>query len=136
MKYLFTIAVALLPVLVLGQNGNHLQQFVPPNCNVFYSAKGDLNKDSLDDELLVVQHIDTLEVDEVKYVPREIIILFQDRDGRYNVVERNSKILTIGDLPPTYDDPFREISIKNGVIQIDQMFDYTLGNFFFLLIQV
>jgi hypothetical protein len=110
--------------------------FVPKGWMISDSAKGDLNKDQMDDLVLLLKKRDSVMVtdengNDWKVLPRMLMIAFQGKNGRYALAETNGKIVMDYNFPATYSFPFNSLKIQNNVLEIAYSFDYVNGNFQF-----
>lgn len=101
--------------------------YVPKNWKIVSTAKGDLNKDGIEDLVLIIKKTDISNIIKNESLgpkvldtnPREVLIFFKDKSHNYKLVERNSK----GFVPsensvenPCLSDPFDEVSIVNNIL--------------------
>ncbi len=98
------------------------------NGNAFI-AKGDLNKDKLEDVAIIIEKDDKKNIkkndsfgpEELNLNPRVLLILFEEKDGTYSLVAKNDKgfIQSEGnEETPTLMDTLSNISIKKNVLKI------------------
>lgn len=103
------------PEIVFPKTGNKVADFLPSlnTYEVQYEAKGDINKDGLDDIAVVLVH------KEVKKAERPMLILLQNKDKSY----RLDKVSNFA-MPIEYTDSdykiydTEDISIEDGLIKI------------------
>jgi len=101
-----------------------LDEYVPEGWKILKKAKGDLNKDGIEDLAIVIQGTDesNLESDEYHTIdsnPRELIILFgKKKTGCYELSERSSTFIPIHD-DLYMDDPFNDMSITKGTLHLN-----------------
>ena len=99
------------------------------------SASGDLNRDGKADIAMVIQHEDSvLSVngfgDTVLTNPRILLVLFRDKDQKgYTLAEQNNSFILNHD-DPIMDDPFEEIGIKKGVLELRFRLFYSMGSWY------
>lgn len=94
-------------------------------------AKGDLNKDGIEDLALVIQDTDPANIEADEYMerdgnPRTLIILFGTENGCYELIEKRT------DYIPTHQDigmvdPFDNMEIKNGTLHFSFVSFATMG---------
>jgi hypothetical protein len=115
------------PEIVFPKTGNKVADFLP-SLNIYeiqYEAKGDINKDGLDDIAVVLVH------KEVKKAERPILILLQNKNKSY----RLDKVSNFA-MPIEYtDSDFKiydteDISIEDGVLKIQLYGTGPCGNVF------
>jgi hypothetical protein len=134
------------PVII--QNGKTIRDFAPPGWTILDSAKGDLNNDKLSDEAIILQHTDHAKLpndsarrddgrsaDTVIVKHRILIILFKNPNNRkYDLAEQNNSFIIAGsdpslaDGPPLMEDPYQEIKIEGGILQIKFGLSYSTGS--------
>ncbi|MCI1185972.1 hypothetical protein MON38_00965 [Hymenobacter sp. DH14] len=92
--------------------------FVPPGWEIRDGATGDLNKDGLADEALVLER-SARKGKPDSVLPRMLVVLFKlpANQGYTLSAQSNSFILTHDD--PETDEPLAGISITRGVLKID-----------------
>ncbi|UII28298.1 hypothetical protein LVD15_07685 [Fulvivirga maritima] len=122
----------------LKQKGNDLSDLTFKEWKIIAEAKGDLNKDGIEDLAFVIQNTDDknlqlndgLGVDTVDLNPRVLGIYFGQSDGSYQKQLQSNEFIILRDSP-TMDEPFDGILIdKNGVLQIDFHFWYSAGSWY------
>lgn len=144
MKYL-TLCVLISSTLCMGQNsviieteGHSIEDFVPSDWKIIFSATGDLNKDNIDDAALVIQEMnqkniqfnDGLGIDTLDTNPRILIVLFKDPlSDKFNLQDV-SKTFILNHYSPTMDDPFDGIMISNGILGVGFHFWYNAGSWY------
>ncbi|MBL3654501.1 hypothetical protein [Fulvivirga sediminis] len=118
--------------------GKDVNDLTFKNWKVIAEAKGDLNKDGVEDLAFVIQNTDKknlkindgLGVDTVDHNPRVLGIYFGQKGGGYQKQLQSNEFILIREFP-TMDDPFDGISIlSNGVLQIDFHFWYSAGSWY------
>lgn len=111
---------------IINSQGRDVNSFIPHGWTLLDSTQGDLNKDNHNDLALVIQHIDSVTIlkndfdytDTVLTQPRILIILFYDQTtNQYQLVEQSNSFILNHDNP-NMEEPFQDISISNGVLQI------------------
>ena len=125
------------------QKAKSINDFVPKGWKILkdengsnFIAKGDLNKDNLEDIAIVIEKNDkknikkneSLGPDELNLNPRILLVLFKEKDGTYALAAKNDKgfIQSEGnEETPTLMDTLSGISIENNVLKI--VFNYFLS---------
>jgi hypothetical protein len=112
----------------LKKEAQTVQEFSPSGWFVSDSIQGDLNRDDLIDQVLILKKRDSVTVKDNSgdgYIiqPRVIAIVFKNVNEKYVLIETNQRLLTDFNFPPTYED--------KGVLTIQFSFDYINGNFNF-----
>jgi hypothetical protein len=108
----------------LPKSGKSINDFVPKNWETVGKAPGDLNGDKLEDCALVIKanlskflnKNDGLGSNPFDTNPRILVILFKDKDG-YRIAEQSNTFIISPDSP-TMSEPFQEVKIKNGVLEL------------------
>jgi len=91
---------------------------IPVNYTIVDSVKGDLNKDGIE-ELVIVYNTEKEKEDTFESVPRELIIYKKIKDNW--MVWKKSKSAVYGSRDGgMMGDPFGEIEIKNGILLVSQ----------------
>ncbi len=118
------------------QKAKSINDFIPKGWKILkdengsnFIAKGDLNKDNLEDIAIVIEKNDkknikkneSLGPDELNLNPRILLVLFKEKDGTYTLAAKNDKgfIQSEGnEETPTLMDTLSNISIKKNVLKI------------------
>ena len=121
------------------QKAKTIDDFIPRGWKRISSTNGDLNKDKLEDAVIVIEKEDkknikkndSLGPDYLNLNPRILLVLFKQKDGTYTLVSKNDK----GFIPspnsedePTLEDTFDGISIKNNTFRINFNYFYSAGS--------
>lgn len=121
------------------QKAKTIDDFIPKGWKRISSTNGDLNKDKLEDVVIVIEKEDkknikkndSLGPDYLNLNPRILLVLFKQKDGTYTLVSKNDK----GFIPspnsedePTLEDTFDSISIKNNTFRINFNYFYSAGS--------
>jgi len=129
----------------IKKSGETIKDFVPIGWRILDSAKGDLNNDKLADAAVVLQHTGRAKQpkdtdagrskDTVMVRHRILIILFKSPGNRkYHLAGQSNSFIVAGtdaafaDGPPLMEDPYQEIKIKNGILQLNFGLSYTAGS--------
>jgi hypothetical protein len=118
--------VALAQKTVLSKipaTGSGIMSFVPEGYDTLATTEGDLNKDKLNDIVLVLKakEEDTGEAGnaDIDDLPdRLMVVLFKKGDG-YIVAGRTSTSILCKNCGGVFGDPFAGVSITNGVLKIE-----------------
>lgn len=89
--------------------------FVLPNYKVLAFKKGDLNKDNIEDLVVV---LDTLGDDDM--AARPLLLLTQDAKGVYSLAARNDKVVACKGCGGMMGDPLAGIAIKKDFFTIEE----------------
>ena len=128
------------------QKAKSINDFVPKGWKILkdengsnFIAKGDLNKDKLEDIAIVIEKNDkknikkneSLGPEELNLNPRTLLVLFKEKDGTYTLAAKNDKgfIKSEGNEDnPALMDTLSDISIKNNVLKIVFYYFMTAGS--------
>ena len=108
----------------LPKSGQSINDFVPQGWETVGKAQGDLNGDKIEDYALVIKanltkflnKNDGLGSDPFDTNPRILVILFKDADG-YKIGKQSNTFIVAPDSP-TMSEPFQDVKIKNGVLEL------------------
>ena len=108
----------------LPKSGKSINDFVPKDWETVGKAQGDLNGDNIEDSALVIKanlskflnKNDGLGSDPFDTNPRILVILFKDKDG-YKIAKQSNTFIVAPDSP-TQLEPFQEVRIKNGILEL------------------
>ena len=133
MKYLISIILIFSASFVSGQqllypdiynaSFKTIHEFIPLGWDILDTVKADLNKDGMQDVAVVLQYHDTLKFVSfysgkiVETQPRLMFILFKNNDSTYRRIDQTNIFILQKEFKDM-QDPFKSISIKNGVLQI------------------
>ena len=108
----------------LPKSGKSINDFVPKDWETVGKAQGDLNGDKIEDSALVIKA--NLSKFLNKNVglgshpfdtnPRILVVLFKDKDG-YKIAKQSNTFIVAPDSP-TQLEPFQEVRIKNGILEL------------------
>ncbi|HEX8334556.1 MAG TPA: hypothetical protein VF622_18165 [Segetibacter sp.] len=118
---LFTCIVfsSALTIEAFGQaksRSNKFEVFVPPAYRIMDMASADLNYDNYPDYVLVLQHMnETWDGDEL----RPLLIIIGGAKGSLNLLARNDSIVLNRNAGGVFGDPYKSISLKNGLLSIE-----------------
>ena len=121
------------------QKANKVEDFIPKGWKSVVVKKGDLNKDKIDDAVLIIEKNDpknfkkneeSYQTSPENHNPRIILVLFKDKNSKYALVAKNDKgfIISPGEAyesglqnleSPDFDnDLSKSITIKNNTLRI------------------
>lgn len=108
----------------LPKSGKSINDFVPKDWETVAKAEGDLNGDKIEDCALVIKanlskflnKHDGLGSNPFDTNPRILVILFKDQAG-YRIVTQSNTFIVAPDSP-TMTEPFQDVGIKNGVLEL------------------
>ena len=120
-------------IYVFGENfpqkAKTVNDFIPKGWKKILTTNGDLNKDKLEDTVIVIEKEDKKNIkkndgfgpEELNLNPRILLVLFKQKDGTYILASKNDKgfIKSEGnDNNPALMDTLDDIIIKNNVLKI------------------
>ena len=127
-------------IYVFGENfpqkAKTVNDFIPKGWKKILTTNGDLNKDKLEDTVIVIEKEDKKNIkkndgfgpEELNLNPRILLVLFKGKDGTYSLAAKNDKgfIKSEGnDDNPALMDTLDDIIIKNNVLKI--VFNYFMS---------
>ena len=127
-------------IYVFGENfpqkAKTVNDFIPKGWKKILTTNGDLNKDKLEDTVIVIEKEDKKNIkkndvlgpDYLNLNPRILLVLFKQKDGTYILASKNDKgfIKSEGnDNNPALMDTLDDIIIKNNVLKI--VFNYFMS---------
>ena len=132
-KLFFVLSLFLIcSIYIFGEDfptkAKTVDDFVPKGWKEILTTNGELNKDKLEDTVIVIEKDDVLGPDYLNLNPRILLVLFKQKDGTYILASKNDKgfIQSENDEEnPTLMDTLTGISIKNNTLRIN--FDYFLS---------
>lgn len=117
----------------IKSTGQNITEFVPTGWTIFDSAYGDLNKDGMKDAGIVIQHKDSILLvnslqDTVLTQPRILLVLFEKPGNNgFELIEQSNSFILKHDNS-AMDDPYQELAIKNGTLEIKFHLFYNMGS--------
>lgn len=113
-----------------------VNDFIPKGWKEILITNGDLNKDKLEDTVIVIEKDDKKNIkkndvlgpDYLNLNPRILLVLFKQKDGTYILASKNNKGFIQSendDENPTLMDTLNGINIKNHILRIN--FSYFLS---------
>lgn len=144
MRIVLIFILTLIPAFLFGQGfsyptinakGQRVDDFIPAGWKIHDSATGDLNKDNLNDVAIILQHTDSIVVvkdveDTVITQPRMLLILFKNSTDNFFTLIEQSNSFILNHENPTMDDPFHELNIYAGILEIKFRLFYNLGSWY------
>lgn len=140
-KLFFILSLFLISsIYVFGENfpqkAKTVNDFIPKGWKEILTTNGDLNRDKLEDTVIVIEKEDKKNIkkndgfgpEELNLNPRILLILFKQKDGTYILASKNDKgfIKSEGnDDNPALMDTLDDIIIKNNVLKI--VFNYFMS---------
>jgi len=125
----------------IPKTGANANAFVPKGWKVIYRDKGDLNKDHLPDEAIIIENTnpkniiknENLGSEKLNTNPRMLLVLFKT-SGNYSLQAQNTDFIpTENDIENTcLADPLSEtgaITIKNGVLILSYQYWLSCGSY-------
>ena len=123
------------------KTASKIKEFIPAGWKLISEAKGDLNKDGLEDIALVIENTNPknfisnagkLGGDTLNTNPRYLLVAFKKANGVFELVAKNRKFIPpVNDQDsPCLQDPFGEegsISIEKGLLNIHFQHFYSCG---------
>lgn len=115
--------------------------FVPKGWKIIYRAKGDLNKDHLPDEAIIIQNTNPeniiknegMGIDKLNLNPRMLLVLFKT-SGNYSLQSKNAIFIPTenNEENTCLADPLEEtgaINIKNGTLTLSYQYWLSCGSY-------
>lgn len=144
MQHILAFILTILTSLSYGQNftyptikqqAKEINDFVPVGWMVLDSADGDLNKDGVADVAIILQHKDSILLtnsfnDTVLTQPRILLVLFRNAVGNTFTVAEQSNTFILKHDNPAMDDPYLEMAINKGVLEIKFHLFYNSGSWY------
>ena len=121
------------------QKASKVEDFIPKGWKSIIVKKGDLNKDKIDDVVLVIEKNnpknfkkieDSSRSNPMNFNPRIILVLFKDKNSKYTLVAKNDKNFIVSpgyaseegleslDSPDYDDNLSKAVTIKNNTLRI------------------
>jgi len=127
------------------QKASKVEDFIPKGWKSVVVKKGDLNKDKIDDVVLVIQKDDAKNFEKSEdntifnYNPMAILVLFKDKNSQYNLISKNDNGFIVSkdkalveeletlSSPDLDDDLSKSINIKNDTLRLLTRSEYVKG---------
>jgi len=144
MQYFLTFILTIFFSVSYGQefaypqiklNGQNINNFIPAGWTILDSIYGDLNKDGAKDAAVILQLKDNVPLvnsleDTVLTQPRILVILFKNSvDNSFTLIEQSNSFIIKHDNP-NMDEPFQELAINDGVLEIKFHLFYNMGSWY------
>ena len=128
---------------VIARQGRNVNDFVPPGWRILDKVSGDLNHDNTNDAAVILQYKDTLTVKDTSFdgdtteqsnhmiyrQPRILLILLKDAKSQaFYLIAQSNTFIILNDNKDYMEDPYQEMSIKKGVLQISFGLSYSAGS--------
>jgi len=113
---------------LLSKNERKLDDFAPKNWEVTDTISGDLNKDGIDDAVLILRYQDSIEINEGFRYPRILVIAFKIGDHyelklQHNTLIEFERLAGSGNTGDFDGDTFDGIRIEKGVLILNFKWD-------------
>lgn len=113
------------------KKADKIEDFIPKGWKSIIVKKGDLNKDKIDDVVLIIEkNEESYQTSPENHNPRIILVLFKDKNSKYTLAAKNDKgfIISPGEAyesglqnleSPDFDnDLSKSVTIKNNTLRI------------------
>jgi len=90
-----------------------------PNHSVLFIKSGDLNRDKINDMIVVSKDMQEDNESRVDEFSRGLYLFIGNKSGSYTLVKKNNNVVYGKDSGGIFGDPFERISIKNGYFSIE-----------------
>jgi hypothetical protein len=120
---------------LINRGGLKIGDFVPTGWIILDSTKGDLNKDYIDDAVIILQHKDSVTLinsdgETTQTQPRILLRLFKNKASKLFELTEQSNSFILKHDKSTMDDPYRELGINKGVLTITFNLFYNIGSWY------
>lgn len=121
------------PTIKMG--GERISDFVPTDWIILDSIKGDLNKDYIDDVVIILQYRDSVtlvntEGDTTQTQPRILLILFKNTvTNSFELTDQSNSFILKHDNS-AMEDPYQSLAINKGVLEITFNVFYNMGSWY------
>ena len=127
------------------KKASKVEDFIPKGWKKLIVEKGDLNKDKIDDVVLVIQKDDAKNFEKSEdntifnYNPMAILVLFKNKNSQYNLISKNENGFIVSkdkalveqletlSSPDLDDDLSKSINIKNDTLRLLTRSEYVKG---------
>lgn len=119
----------------VSKSGESINDFVPAGWTILDSIKGDLNKDYIDDAVIILQHEESVTLintdgDTTLTQPRILLILIKDTvSNSFKLTDRSNSFILKHDNP-AMEDPYQGLAINKGVLEITFNIFYNMGSWY------
>lgn len=125
---------------VIKKSAATVNAFVPQGWKIIYTAKGDLNKDLLPDEAIIIENTNPKNIikndgmggELLNINPRKLLILFKNKTG-YNLVAENTRFIPTKNSEQSrcLEDPLSEtgaVFITKGLLNLSFQYFLSCGS--------
>jgi hypothetical protein len=112
-------SIILFLILALGKNSVGQSELIPTSYQILDSVQGDLNKDGIDEKVVIYNITDSLEEGEEENFYREIII-FKKEKHQWTIWQRSNTAVGSSKSGGMNGDPYWKMEILKGVLSIYQ----------------
>jgi len=97
----------------------NIRSSILPNHSILMMKSGDLNRDKIDDMVVILK--DNAEDNETREeeTPRPLYLFLGQKKGGYTLVAKNNRVVLGKDSGGVFGDPLNGVSIKNGYFSIE-----------------
>ncbi|MDO4689751.1 MAG: hypothetical protein Q4A58_00415 [Fusobacterium sp.] len=123
------------------EKSQKIEDFIPKDWKLISDARGDLNKDKLEDVALLIEKDDLANIKsneeklgplKLNLNPRILLVLFREKDGMYSLKAKNDKGFIASehsDDNPTLEDTFSGMDIRNNTLSVAFSFFTSAGTY-------
>ncbi|WP_442588096.1 hypothetical protein ACSBL2_18805 [Pedobacter sp. AW31-3R] len=127
---------------VIPVSGTAIKSFIPKGWKMISNSKGDLNKDGIADEAIVIQNTSLKNIrtkeegrmgdDTLNFNPRMLIVVFKNAKGKYDLAVKNIAFIPMQNdtVSACLLDPLLEsegVTIDKGLLKINYKYFYSCG---------
>lgn len=117
---LYSLGICITFCLLAPKNSqsqiNHLNRFVPSEYDILDSATADINKDGINDWVLVLKN--KMENDSTEQV-RPLLLLQGTKQGSFTCWARNDSVVYCKVCGGIYGDPYAGLTVKQGSFTVE-----------------
>ncbi len=99
-------------------SGKDIRSFIPTGYDTIETARGDLNRDGIEDAVLCLKSISEESFEMDNEPPRILIVLFKDKKGSYQLAGKSAEVIMCVHCGDIFGDPFEEVSIEKGALRV------------------
>ena len=116
LKFVIIFFTILLNCQISFGQFKNLRQFIPTEFSILDSASGDINKDGINDLVLILKNnYEKFNSD----TTRPLLLLKGNKVGQYKLIARNDSTVLCMGCGGVFGDPYQGITIKNGYFSIE-----------------
>lgn len=128
MRYILIICLSIIAQYSYAQHTEYITEVAPqiakhiPNGYIpMDTTYGDLNRDSIQDVVLIVRDPNEKNINDTNYdpSPRSLLLLIGKPDGSYQLAARNDSVVLCYDCGGVWGDPFFDVVIKRGYFSVE-----------------